>query len=109
MGICTDTRAMMRTALADRIDLLAREVSHLGHAQIAFAVDDIRREARRSRFETLALLASGLERAMATSGGATVILAYLEAMGDALALEETAVPPAQQAALLASVGIRLHG
>ena len=42
-------------------------------------------------------------------GGTTIILPYLEAMGDALACEEATVPPAQQAALLASVGIRLHG
>ena len=109
MGICNDTRVMARTALADRIDMLGRELSHLSHSRIAFAVDDIRREARRSRFETLALLASGLERAMASSGGATIVLPYLEAMGDALACEEATVPPAQQAALLASVGIRLHG
>ena len=109
MGIRTDTRAIVRTALADRIDMLGRELSHLTHARIAFAVDDIRREAHRSRFETLALLASGLERAMATSGGTTIVLPYLEAMSAALACEEVTVPPAHQAALLASVGIRLHG
>ena len=46
---------------------------------------------------------------MATSGGTTIVLPYLEAMSAALACEEVTVPPAHQAALLASVGIRLHG
>jgi hypothetical protein len=105
MGTCTETRAMVRAQLADRIDLLGRELAHLTPSRVAFAVDDIRREARGHRMDAVATLASGLERAMATTGGTTVVIPYLEAMGDALACDSEAAT----AALLASVSVRLHG
>jgi hypothetical protein len=104
-----ETRSFVRARIAARIDTLGRELSHLSPARIAFAVDDIRREARDARMETLATLASGLERAIATSGGTAVVLPYLEAMGDALECDGKRLPPAAQASLLASVGLRLHG
>ena len=107
MGLNADTKAVVRAQLADRIDMLGREFSHLSQSRIAFAVDDIRRDARSAQLETLATLASGLERAMATSGGTAVIMPYLEAMGDALDCDS--LPAAAQASLLASVGVRLHG
>jgi hypothetical protein len=97
--------------LAERIDTLGRELSHLSASRIAFAVDDIRREARGAQMDALATLASGLERAMATSGGNAVVMPYLEAMGDALEGYGTGakLSAAAQASLLASVGLRLHG
>lgn len=107
MGLNADTKAVVRAQLANRIYMLGRELSHLSQSGIAFAVDDIRREARMAQMETLATLASGLERAMATSGGVTIVMPYLEAMGDAL--ECDSLPAAAQASLLASVGVRLHG
>lgn len=106
MPISTETRAMVRATLASRIDMLGRELSHLSPVRIAFAVDDIRREAQHCRFDAVARLASGLEREMA-SAGTTVVLPYLEAMGDALDCDT--LPPAHQTALLASVGVRLYG
>ena len=111
MGLSADTKAVVRAQLADRIDTLGRELSHLSPSRIAFAVDDIRREARAAQMEALALLASGLERAMATSGSNAVVMPYLEAMGDALEGygESDSLPMAAQTSLLASVGLRLHG
>lgn len=106
MGLNADTKAVVRAQLADRIDMLGRELSHLSQSGIAFAVDDIRREARIAHMETLAMLASSLERAMATSGGVTIVMPYLEAMSDALECESLSA--AAQASLLASVGVRLH-
>jgi hypothetical protein len=107
MGLNADTKAVVRAQLAARIDLLGRELSHMTYSRIAFAVDDIRREARGAQMDALATLASGLERAMATSGGNAVVMPYLEAMGDAL--ECDGLPAAAQTSLLASVGLRLHG
>jgi hypothetical protein len=107
MSLNADTKAVVRAQLAARIDLLGRELSHMTSSRIAFAVDDIRREARSARMDALATLASGLERAMATSGGTMAVMPYLEAMGDALECES--LPAAAQASLLASVGLRLHG
>ncbi len=107
MGISADSIAMVRARLADRIDLLAREASHLSVSRIAYAVDDIRREARASKLETLASLASGLERALATSDGTAALLPYLEAMSESL--DVGAATGGYQPALLAAVGIRLHG
>lgn len=104
-----ETRSFVRATLAARIDTLGREMSHLSTARIAFAVDDIRREAREARMDAVATLASGLERAIATSGGTAVVLPYLEAMGDALDYDEDGVAPTAQSSLLASVGLRLHG
>jgi hypothetical protein len=110
-----DTKAIVCARLAARIDTLGRELSHLSPSRIAFAVDDIRREARVAQLEALAVLASGLERAMATSGGNAVVMPYLDAMGDVLEAygvrygKSEPLPAAAQAALLASVGLRLHG
>ncbi len=111
MSLNADTKAVVRAQLAARIDLLGRELSHMTSSRIAFAVDDIRREARGARMDAVATLASGLERAMATSGGNAVVMPYLEAMGDALEGygDCDSLPPAAQASLLASVGLRLHG
>lgn len=111
MSLRADAKAVVRAQLAVRIDTLGRELSHLSPSRIAFAVDDIRREARGARMDALATLASGLERAMATSGGNAVVMPYLEAMGDALEGYGTcdSLPAAAQASLLASVGLRLHG
>jgi hypothetical protein len=102
-----ETMAVVKTQLADRIDILAREASHLTTSRIVHAVDDIRREARACRLDALATLASGLERALATSGGDAVVLPYLEAMSDAL--DCATMPKDVSAAFLASVGVRLYG
>lgn len=111
MNLNADTRAVVRAQLAERIDMLGRELSHLSASRIAFAVDDIRREARGAQMDALATLASGLERAMATSGSNAVVMPYLEAMGDALEGygKSATLSAAAQASLLASVGLRLHG
>jgi hypothetical protein len=111
MNLNADTRAVVRAQLAERIDTLGRELSHLSASRIAFAVDDIRREARGAQMEALATLASGLERAMATSGGNAVVMPYLDAMSDALEGygKSARLSAAVQASLLASVGLRLHG
>ena len=102
-----ETQAIVCATLAQRIDVLARELPHLSVSRIVFAVDDIRREARGARMDAVAALATGLERAMATSKGTAVILPYLDAMSDALACKTSV--PGRQEALLASVSIRLHG
>lgn len=107
MDRLAQSRAVARAALAGRVDQLARDLSRTPPARLAHIVDDIRRAANDHQLGTLAALASGLERAMAASPGATVVLPYLEAMGDALEYDD--MPPAMQAALLASVGVRLHG
>lgn len=109
LRVCSETRAMVRADLADRIDQLGRDLSHLTPTRVAFAVDDIRRDARGAGMEVLATLASRLERRMATSDGTGSALPYLEAMSDAVALGDTPIAPAQAAALLASVSVRLHG
>lgn len=101
------SRAIVRAALAEKVDTLARELPRLTPVRMAYAVDDIRREAHGYRLDTLATLASRLERALARSTSAAVVLPYLEAMGDALECDDVA--PARQAALLASVSLRLHG
>lgn len=107
MSISSDTKAAVRAQIADRIDMIGREVTHMSSGRIALLVDDIRRDARSVRLDTLATLASGLEHAIATSAGAVVVLPWLEAMGDAL--DGEVLPPSAQASLLASVGLRLHG
>jgi hypothetical protein len=111
MTLNADTRAVVRAQLAARIDTLGRELSHLSASRIAFAVDDIRRDARGAQMDALATLASGLERAMATSGGNAVVMPYLEAMSDALDGygKSAKLSAGAQASLLASVGLRLHG
>ncbi len=100
---------MVRANLADRIDQLGRDLSHLTPSRVAFAVDDIRREALGAGMEVLAVLASRLERRMATADGTRAAMPYLEAMSDAVSIDESRVAPAQMAALLASVSVRLHG
>lgn len=107
MDKLAQSRAVVRAALAEKVDMLARELPRLTPITVAYAVDDIRREARGCRLDTLAELASGLEREMGASPNVAVVLPYLEAMGDALECDE--LSPAVQAALLASVGLRLHG
>jgi len=90
MGLNADTKAIVCAQLAARIDSLGRELSHLSPSRIAFAVDDIRRQARGAQMETLASLASGLERAMTASAGNAVVMPYLDAMGDVLDSESRA-------------------
>ncbi len=107
MSISGATMAIARAQLADRIDLLAREVSHLSIGRVAYAVDDLRREARACRFDALAALASNLERDLATSGGTAVVMPYLAAMSDAL--DASPARAGTESSLLASVGLRLHG
>jgi hypothetical protein len=105
MGQGMDARAVARARLAERIELLAHEVSHLSAGRVAFAVDDIRREAQAAQLQPVATLASGLERAMASTGGAAIVLPYLEAMSDALTCDTAHGTEA----LMASVSLRLHG
>ena len=107
MSMGTDCRAEARTALAAQIETIGREFAHMTPVRFAFAIDDIRRDARRHRFESVAALASGLERAMATSGGSAVVLPFLEAMGDAVDCDDD--QPASTRAWLGSVGARLYG
>ena len=107
MSIHAEAMISARAQLTTQIDTLGRELSHLSISRIAYAVDDIRRDARDNHFDTLATLASNLERALASSGGTMVVMPYLEAMGDAL--DDSAMQPHVAAALLASVGVRLHG
>lgn len=107
MTITSEALTTARAKLATRIDTLGRELSHMSISRVAYAVDDIRRDARDSHFDTVATLASNLERALASSGGTMVVMPYLEAMGDAL--DDNAMQPHVAAALLASVGVRLHG
>jgi len=107
MSIAADTRSAMLAQLAGRIDTLGREAAHLPLARLAHAIDDIRRDARAARIDAIAALATGLEREMALGEGGAATLLYLEAMQDAL--DADPLPPAAQTALLASVGLRLHG
>ena len=107
MGQGANANAEARVELAARIDSLGRELPHLTTRALAFAVDDIRRTARRNRLEAVAALAGGLEQAIAVSGGAVVVLPFLEAMSDAVECESN--EPAIAARYLAAVGVRLHG
>ena len=74
---------------------------------LAFAVDDIRRIARDNDLRPLAELARSLESSIADSGGATMVLPFLEAMGDAVGCDS--IDSAATQSYLASVGLRLHG
>lgn len=107
MGLGADAKLAVRADLCDRIDQLARELPHINGSRLAFAVDDIRRIARDNDFRPLEELARSLENAIADSGGATVVLSFLEAMGDAVGCE--CIDPAAAQSYLASVGLRLHG
>lgn len=111
MGMGAEARRAVRSELCDRIDRIARELPHLKPGALAFAVDDIRRIARDNDLRPLAELARGLEHAIsgfgAGSGGATVVLPFLEAMGDAAGCDSP--DPAVAQSYLASVGMRLHG
>ncbi len=107
MTLGTDARAIVRIELTDRIDRIAAELPHMTTATLAFAIDDIRRTATSHDLRPLAALARGLENALAESHGTYVVLPYLEAMSDAVACES--IDPAIASALLASVGLRIHG
>lgn len=102
-----EAKMAIRIDLCDRIDQLARELPHINASRLAFAVDDIRRIARDHDLRPLEELARGLESAIADSGGATVVLSFLEAMGDAVDCE--CIDPAAAQSYLASIGLRLHG
>ncbi|MFM9978404.1 MAG: hypothetical protein ACKVOP_10235 [Sphingomonadaceae bacterium] len=103
----SEAEAIVRADLCARIDRLAAELPHLKPGGLAFAVDDIRRVARDHGFVPVADLARGLESAIAASGGATIVLPFLEAMSDAAWSAERNAEASR--AYLASVGLRLHG
>ena len=107
MGLAIESKRAVTADLGDRIDRLARELPHLTSSRLAFAVDDIRRVARDHNMHPLAELARGLEAALAGSGGATVVLPFLEAMGDAVGCDSA--DPGVTSSYLAMVGLRLHG
>lgn len=107
MGLGSDAKLAVRAELCERIDRLARELPHLSPSKLAFAVDDIRRVAHDNGLRALADVSRGLENAIAASGGATVVLPFLEAMGDAVGCD--GIDPAAGQSLLASIGLRLHG
>ena len=105
MSLGTDARDAVKSELCGRIDRLAAALPHLTPSRLAFAVDDIRRIARDHDLRALAALARGLESAIAMSGGAAMVLPYLEAMSDAAGCES--IDPAITQSYLASVGVRL--
>lgn len=105
MSLGTDARDAVKADLCGRIDRLAGELAHMTPSRLAFAVDDIRRTACDHDLRALAALARGLESAIAMSGGAAMVLPYLEAMSDAAGCDS--VDPAIAASYLASVGVRL--
>ncbi len=107
MGLGAEARLAVKAELCSRIDRLARELPHIKASTLAFAVDDIRRIARDNDLRPLAELARSLESSIADSGGATMVLPFLEAMGDAVGCDS--VDPAATQSYLASVGLRLHG
>ena len=107
MGLGADAKLAVKGDLCDRIDRLARELPHIRLSTLAAAVDDIRRIAVSNDLRALAELSRGLENAIADSGGATIILPFLEAMGDAVGCDS--IDPAAAQSYLASVGLRLHG
>lgn len=107
MGLGAEAKLAVRHELCDRINGLARELPHINASKLAFAVDDIRRIARDNDLCPLAELARGLENAIAGSGGATMVLPFLEAMGDAAGCDSA--DPAAAQTYLAAVGLRLHG
>jgi hypothetical protein len=107
MGVGADAKLAVKADLCDRIDRLARELPHLKACTLAAAVDDIRRVARNNDLIALAELARRLESAIANSSGATMVLPFLEAMGDAAGCDS--IDPAAAQSYLASVGLRLHG
>lgn len=107
MGVQTDAARHVRADLCDRIDRIARELPHMDRGTLAFAVDDVRRAARANGHDAVAELARGLEHAIADSGGATIVLPFLEAMSDAVGCDS--VDPRVAQAFLASVELRIHG
>lgn len=107
MGLGQDARMLVKADLCQRIDRLAYEVAHITPARLAVAVDGIRRTARDHDMRVLADLARGLENAIGASGGATVVLPFLEAMSDAVGCDSA--DPGIAQSYLASVGLRLHG
>ena len=106
-GLGAVAKQAVRHDLSDRIDRLARELPHINARTLAYAVDDIRRIAHDNGLRPLAELARRLESAIAGSGGATMVLPFLEAMGDAAGCDSA--DPATAQSYLASVGLRLHG
>ena len=107
MGYGAEAKLAVKAELSDRIDRLAHELPHMNASRLAAAVDDIRRVARNHDLLPLAELAGRLESAIASSGGATMVLPFLEAMGDAVGCDRA--DPAAAQSYLASVGLRLHG
>lgn len=110
MNLQADARSIVRARLVGRIDTLRHTHPGLSRRRLAFAVDDIRREAGSVQMDAVVSLASGLQRATATPAGNAPLMPYLDAMLDALdgysgcdRLSRDA-----EAALLATVGLRLH-
>jgi hypothetical protein len=83
-GLGAVAKLAVKAELGDRIDRLARELPHINACQLSAAVDDIHRIARNNKLMTLADVTRGLENAIADSGGAAMVLPFLEAMGDAV-------------------------
>lgn len=87
MGLGAEARLAVKADLGGRIDRLARELPHINASTLSAAVDDIHRVARNNDLLPLAELARDLENAIADSGGAAMVLPFLEAMGDAIDAE----------------------
>jgi hypothetical protein len=84
MGLGAEAKLAVKAGLCDRIDRLARELPHIDACRLASVVDEIGRIARDNDLRQLADLARGLENAIVDSGGAAMVLPFLEAMGDAI-------------------------
>ena len=102
----TEARASrIRQELHGRIASLARDKGRLSRVELVEGVDTIRTIASTYGFATVASLAARLESALGRDTAPATLLIWLDAMDDAVKLEP--VRPETQAALLASIALRV--
>lgn len=102
----TEARASrLRQDLHGRIAALTRDKGRLTRIEIVEEVDAIRSIANAYGFATVANLAGWLESALGRDATSATLLAWLDALDDAVTLEPMRSPA--QAALLASVALRV--
>lgn len=103
----TDHYQDIQNRISGQIGALAEALPHCALAQIVQGIDDIRCLARDNGFAAVETLASRLESTVAAGGYRAAILAYLDAMSDAVSAPRGPMPVGAQEAWLASVAMRL--
>ncbi len=106
-----DQYLFVQAEMRNLLDNLPPELVARHPLQFLMHLDHIRQKATQHRLSALrdlsCALESALQPAMATGGGTTIALAYLEAMRATLDCGE--INPAMTEALMANVALRLGG